>query len=144
LTAPGARLTIAIESNDSPRSRTTAHVHDPAMSAAMEERLEREVNQLHASICQALADPKRILILYELHEGPKTVTELKDALRVPQPTVSRHLKMLREQRLVYGERDGVSIRYSLADARVIDALDTMRAVLIGGLAQQAELAEGLS
>ena len=42
----------------------------------MEERLEREVNQLHASICQALADPKRILILYELHEGPKTVTEL--------------------------------------------------------------------
>jgi DNA-binding transcriptional ArsR family regulator len=52
--------------------------------------------------------------------------------------------MLREQRLVYGERDGVSIRYSLADARVIDALDTMRAVLIGGLAQQAELAEGLS
>ena len=110
----------------------------------MEERLEREVNQLHASICQALADPKRILILYELHEGPKTVTELTAALRVPQPTVSRHLKMLREQRLVYGERDGVSIRYSLADARVIDALDTMRAVLIGGLAQQGELAEGLS
>ena len=72
----------------------------------MEERLEREVNQLHASICQALADPKRILILYELHEGPKTVTELTEALKVPQPTVSRHLKMLREQRLVYNERDG--------------------------------------
>jgi DNA-binding transcriptional ArsR family regulator len=110
----------------------------------MEERLEREVNQLHASICQALADPKRILILYELHEGPKTVTELTEALKVPQPTVSRHLKMLREQRLVTNERDGVSIRYSLADDRVIDALDTMRAVLIGGLAQQAELAEGLT
>ena len=110
----------------------------------MEERLEREVNQLHASICQALADPKRILILYELHEGPKTVTELTEALKVPQPTVSRHLKMLREQRLVYNERDGVSIRYSLADDRVITALDTMRAVLLGGLAQQAELAEGLT
>ncbi len=93
----------------------------------MEERLEREVNQLHASICQALADPKRILILYELHEGPKTVTELTEALKVPQPTVSRHLKMLREQRLVYNERDGVSVRYSLADDRVITALDTMRA-----------------
>jgi DNA-binding transcriptional ArsR family regulator len=110
----------------------------------MEERLEREVNQLHASICQALADPKRILILYELHEGPKTVTELTEALKVPQPTVSRHLKMLREQRLVTNQRDGVSIRYSLSDDRVIDALDTMRAVLIGGLAQQAELAEGLT
>jgi DNA-binding transcriptional ArsR family regulator len=116
----------------------------PPDNQAMEERLEREVNQLHASICQALADPKRILILYELHEGPKTVTELTEALKVPQPTVSRHLKMLREQRLVFNERDGVSIRYSLADDRVITALDTMRAVLIGGLAQQAELAEGLS
>ena len=110
----------------------------------MEERLEREVNQLHAGICQALADPKRILILYELHAGPKTVTELTEALKVPQPTVSRHLKMLREQRLVNNERDGVSVRYSLADDRVILALDTMRAVLIGGLAQQAELADGLS
>ena len=110
----------------------------------MEERLEREVNQLHASICQALADPKRILILYELHGGPKTVTELTEALKVPQPTVSRHLKMLREQRLVHNERDGVSIRYSLSDDRVITALDTMRAVLLGSLAQQAELAEGLS
>lgn len=110
----------------------------------MEERLEREVNQLHASICQALADPKRILILYELKEGPKTVTELTEALKVPQPTVSRHLKMLRDQRLVNNERDGVSVRYSLADERVILALDTMRAVLLGSLAQQAELAEGIS
>jgi DNA-binding transcriptional ArsR family regulator len=110
----------------------------------MEERLEREVNQLHASICQALADPKRILILYELHEGPKKVSELTETLKVPQPTVSRHLKMLREQRLVNSERDGVSVRYSLADDRVITALDTMRAVLLGGLAQQAELAEGLT
>ena len=95
----------------------------------MEERLEREVNQLHASICQALADPKRILILYELHEGPKTVTELTEALKVPQPTVSRHLKMLREQRLVYSERDGVSIRYSLADVRVITARIVSSAVM---------------
>ena len=63
---------------------------------------------------------------------------------MPQPTVSRHLKMLREQRLVFAEREGTSVRYSLADDRVITALDTMRAVLLGGLAQQAELAEGLT
>jgi ArsR family transcriptional regulator len=110
----------------------------------MQQRLEREVNELHAGICQALADPKRILILYELHEGPRTVTELMEALKAPQPTVSRHLKMLRDQRLVRGERDGVSVRYTLADDRVISALDTMRAVLLGGLAEQAGLAEGSS
>jgi ArsR family transcriptional regulator len=110
----------------------------------VDERLEREVNLLHANICQALADPKRILILYALSEGPRSVTELTEALDVPQPTVSRHLKVLRERRLVRSERDGGSVRYSLADTRVIEALDIMRAVLLGGLTQQAKLAQGLS
>jgi DNA-binding transcriptional ArsR family regulator len=110
----------------------------------VDERLEREVNLLHASICQALADPKRILILYALSEGAKNVTELTEALDVPQPTVSRHLKVLRERQLVTAEREGASVRYSLADERVIEALDTMRAVLLGGLTQQARLAQGLS
>lgn len=110
----------------------------------MDERLEREVNLLHANICQALADPKRILILYALAEEPRVVNELAEALHVPQPTVSRHLKVLREQHLVAAERDGANIRYSLVDGRVIDALDALRAVLLGALAQQAELAQGLS
>ncbi len=109
----------------------------------MDARLEREVNLLHAHICQALADPKRILILYSLHEGAKTVTELTEQLDVPQPTVSRHLKVLRERRLVAAEREGTSVRYSLADPRVIEALDTMRAVLMDGLSQQAALARDL-
>jgi ArsR family transcriptional regulator len=110
----------------------------------VDERLEREVNLLHANICQALADPKRILILYALSEGSKSVSELTEALEVPQPTVSRHLKVLRERRLVTTARDGASVRYSLADERVIGALDALRAVLLGTLTQQAELAQGLS
>lgn len=110
----------------------------------MDERLEREVNLLHANICQALADPKRILILYALADGPRNVSELTEALNVPQSTVSRHLKVLRDRRLVDCEREGASVCYSLSDERVIEALDTLRAVLFGALAQQAELAQGLS
>jgi ArsR family transcriptional regulator len=110
----------------------------------VDERLKREVSLLHANICQALAEPKRILILYALADGPHTVTELVTALDAPQPTVSRHLKVLRERRLVATERDGANVRYSLTDARVVEALDTLRAVLLGTLNQQAELAQGLS
>lgn len=106
----------------------------------MNRRLECEVDLLHASVCQALADPKRILILYELAQGSRAVNDLAEALRVPQPTVSRHLKVLRERSLVAAERDGASIRYSVVDGRVIDALDTLRAVLLSSLARQAELA----
>ena len=84
-------------------------VGGPERSGSVDERLEQEVNLLHASICQALADPKRILILYALSEGPRTVTELTECLDVPQPTVSRHLKVLRERRLVATERAGTSV-----------------------------------
>jgi len=42
----------------------------------MQNTLRREVNQLHAEICQGLSDPNRILILYELRGGPRNVGEL--------------------------------------------------------------------
>lgn len=102
-----------------------------------------EIDQLHAHICQALADPKRILILYALHEKPRTVTEITELYDFAQPTVSRHLRFLRERNLVSGERQGNSIVYSLPDERVIQALDLMRAVMKDSLARSAELAEYL-
>ena len=109
----------------------------------MDESLKREINLLHASICQGLADPKRILMLYALRERPMHVNELAEALDVPQPTVSRHLKVLRERQLVATEREGPSVRYSLADERVIDALDILRAVLLGTLSRQGAMAENM-
>jgi DNA-binding transcriptional ArsR family regulator len=110
----------------------------------MDEGLEREVSLLHANICQALSDPKRILILYALRDRPMHVNEIAEALHVPQPTASRHLKILRERHLVATEREGASVLYSLADERAIAALDILRAVLLGTLAQQGELAHGVS
>ena len=51
-----------------------------------------ELDLLHANICQALGDPKRIQILYALHGEPRYVSALADALGMPQPTVSRHYR----------------------------------------------------
>ena len=110
----------------------------------MDERLEQEVNLLHAHVCQALADPKRILILYALAEKPRYVSELADRLDIPQPTVSRHLKVLRDRSLVTTERNGAAVYYSLTDGRVVDALDLLRSVLANVLAQQAQLAQALA
>ncbi len=106
----------------------------------MDESLEREVDLLHASICKGLSDPKRILILYALRERSMYVHELAEILRVPQPTTSRHLKILRERQLVAARREGPSVLYSLADDRVIDALDILRSVLLGTLSRQGQLA----
>ncbi|MCA9991911.1 MAG: winged helix-turn-helix transcriptional regulator [Ardenticatenaceae bacterium] len=101
----------------------------------------QELNLLHANICQALADPKRIQILYALDEQPRNVSVLADALEMPQPTVSRHLRVLRQQSLVLTERDGPAVFYYLADRRIIEVLDTMRAVMFEALARKTDLAE---
>ena len=100
---------------------------------------EGEINALHAEICAGLADPKRILILYELHDQPRTVTELVQALGIPQPAVSRHLKTLRERGMVIAARQGPSVLYSLGDERLIQALDLLRAVLRENLSRRADL-----
>jgi len=110
----------------------------------MNSALETEVLQLHAEICAGLADPSRIMILYTLSDGSKNVTEICHALDMPQPSVSRHLKILRERRMVTTERKGTVMQYSLVDTRVIEALDLLRAVLRDGLAKRAELADAIS
>ena len=98
-----------------------------------------EINLLHANLCRAVADPKRILILYALDEQPYHVSALADLLRMPQPTVSRHLRVLRQQSLVTTERDGPAVTYQLADRRIIEALDLMRQVMNDALKRQANL-----
>ncbi|HEY85621.1 MAG TPA: winged helix-turn-helix transcriptional regulator [Chloroflexi bacterium] len=103
----------------------------------------QELRTMHAMLCQAIADPTRIALLYELNDGPKNVTQLVNALSLPQGTVSRHLKTLRERYLVHTRRDGSYIHYELADSRVIDALDLMRAIKSDILARQRNLAEAV-
>ncbi len=105
----------------------------------MDSRLREDILQLHAHICAGLADPSRIMILYTLAEGPCNVTELAAALDLPQPTVSRHLKILRDRGMVSAERKAQAVEYSLVDHRLIEALDILRAFLAASLASRAEL-----
>ena len=110
----------------------------------MDRTLVEEVNLLHAQMCQGLADPTRILILYSLAENPRYVNELVEMLEVRQPTISRHLKVLRDRGLVTATREGNAVRYALRDRRVIQALDLLRTVMADMLTERAELAEAMA
>ena len=106
--------------------------------------LELEINLLHERVCAALGDTTRILILYLLSEQAMVVNEISDALDAPQSTISRHLRVLRERNLVNTEREGTSIRYSLHDQRIIDALDLLRAVLTDQIQAEAAITQAFS
>jgi DNA-binding transcriptional ArsR family regulator len=105
--------------------------------------LEAEVNNLHASICAGLAEPKRIMILYSLAERPQTVNDLSAAVGMPQSSTSRHLRILRERGMVVALRRGQSVEYRLGDLRLIQALDLLRGVLRDHITHRANLIDRL-
>ena len=102
--------------------------------------LTHEITQLHADICSGLADPKRILILYALAEHPRNVSEVAAEVGISQPAASRHLNILRERGMVSAKREGPAMVYMLADQRIIQALDLLRAVLADNLKSRGDLA----
>ncbi len=107
----------------------------------MDTQLIEEIEMLHSRVCTALGDPKRLMLLYTLAIKPRNVTELAAELDIPQPTLSRHLSILRERSLVKAQREGTSVYYSLTDHRVIDALDLLRALVRDRILAQAHLAD---
>jgi ArsR family transcriptional regulator len=65
-------------------------------------------------LLQAAADPTRLSILRQLSaQGPVCACDFTACCDVSQPTVSHHLKVLREAGWISGERRGTWIWYSL-------------------------------
>ena len=59
---------------------------------------------------QAVADPTRRAILDRLRQGEAPVTELASGFAISRPAVSRHLRVLRDARLVRERRGGADGR----------------------------------
>jgi ArsR family transcriptional regulator len=74
--------------------------------------------QAVVDVCRMLADSTRLSIVVILSRGPKPVMALCDALKMPQPTVSYHLGLLRMSGLANRERKGKQMHYSLNRARL--------------------------
>ncbi len=86
----------------------------------------REILDDAGELLRALAAPVRIAIVLQLRESHRCVHELVDALGVPQPLVSQHLKILKAAGVVAGERSGREVLYRLVDHHlahiVVDAV----------------------
>ena len=67
------------------------------------------------SVFKGFADPTRIRILSALAAGELCVCDIVDILRLPQPTVSRHLAYLRRSGLVEATRESKFAHYRLAE-----------------------------
>ena len=79
----------------------------------------REVLDTAGDLLRALAAPVRIAIVLQLRESSRCVHELVDALGVPQPLVSQHLRILKAAGVVAGERSGREVLYRLVDHHLV-------------------------
>ncbi|MDQ0618476.1 ArsR/SmtB family transcription factor [Arthrobacter globiformis] len=78
-----------------------------------------ELLETAAAILRMLAEPTRLHLLWQLSDGPKTVTELTAASRAPRTVVSQHLAKLRLSGLVDTRKDGRHVIYSLHDGHLV-------------------------
>jgi DNA-binding transcriptional ArsR family regulator len=81
--------------------------------AADDRILERSAASPSVEIFKALGEPTRLALFELLALRPHHVTDLVRALAVPQPAVSRHLRILKEAGLVSDHRSGRRVEYRL-------------------------------
>jgi ArsR family transcriptional regulator len=103
-----------------------------------------ELHELHARICKAIADPKRLLIINELRDGPLSVGEISSALAISQSNASQHLAVLRDRGIVQAEKAGTSVSYSLRSDKVVAAVDLLREFMAEELGSASKLGRAAS
>lgn len=84
-----------------------------------------------AEIFKALSDPTRLRLVKLLgeHNGALCVNALAHRLGVSQSAVSQHLRVLRQARLVQGDRQGYHVHYSLDAERLAQYRSQVRETL---------------
>lgn len=79
-----------------------------------------------AELLKAMANSHRLLILCELSDGERSVSELEGVVNLSQSALSQHLAKLRECKIVKTRREAQAIYYSLADERVARLMSTLQ------------------
>lgn len=100
----------------------------PLEWADMVDSLTGELQTFKAAFFRALGHPVRIRILEILVRGEQSVQELQEALGVEQPVVSQQLAVLRATNIVFGRKEGASVRYTVRDPLIATLLETARQI----------------
>jgi rhodanese-related sulfurtransferase/DNA-binding transcriptional ArsR family regulator len=93
---------------------------DSGMKTALngKRKHKERLYDLFAQVGGAMANPHRLELLDLLSQAPRTVEELAQEAHMSVANTSQHLQRLKGARLVHDERDGLFVRYSLADPSV--------------------------
>lgn len=75
---------------------------------------------------RSMANEDRLMLLCQLTQGEKCVSELEALTGILQPTLSQQLGVLRNEGLVDTRREGKYIYYAITDSRVLSMLGALQ------------------
>ncbi|WP_191487945.1 ArsR/SmtB family transcription factor [Pseudomonas sp. FEN] len=76
-------------------------------------------------LLKALANPDRLLLLCQLSQAERNVSDLEAFLGIQQPTLSQQLAVLRREGLVQTRRDGKQIYYRISSPAALAVINTL-------------------
>jgi ArsR family transcriptional regulator len=74
---------------------------------------------------KVLANSDRLMLLCELAQGEKCVSELEELLGIVQPTLSQQLTVLRNEELVTTRREGKNIYYQISSPEALAVMQIL-------------------
>ena len=109
----------------------TTEVHEDILQTVSEKMPDEDELYDLAELFKVFGDSTRIRILFVLFEAEVCVCDLAESLHMTQSAISHQLKILKQNKLVKGRREGKSVFYSLAD-------DHVRTIIAQGIEHIAE------
>jgi len=110
-------------------------MNDSRKSVATEDFAKlTELHDIAAHACEllkAMANEWRLMILCQLSEGEKTVSELQSLLGLSQSALSQHLAVLRREKIVAARKHAQSVSYSLAGDEATKVMQTLHELFCG-------------
>jgi ArsR family transcriptional regulator len=92
-------------------------------------------------VMKALSDPNRVKIVKMLQHKTMCVCEMREALQIAQPSVSKHLKILEDADLVASRKDGQWVDYYLTDGSMSPYVASLLGNLKHWLENEEEIEE---
>jgi len=91
--------------------------------------MQGSLTNLKAAVLKAISHPTRLQLLEILSGGEKCVCELVAEIGGGNPTISKHLSILRNAGIVSDRREGVKIYYKLEVPCILNFMDCITAVI---------------
>ena len=91
---------------------------------------------------KTLSNPDRLLLLCQIAQGERCVSDLEEALDIHQPTLSQQLGVLRDEGLVATRRDGKRIYYSMASKEALAVMQVLYDQFCGARPTRAKASRG--